>query len=315
MRYNNVYAKGPEEDAEPLYHSEPFWIEVNRHPGYMSQLATFVDNFSHVCLDIGKTEDSLLQIATRFNSFQGIFMAGNDMAEVIRLYTSLIGKPRLMPRYVLGYHQGCYGYDRQWKVEEAVRQHRQHDMPLDGMHIDVDMQRGYRTFTIDRTRFPEPEKMFLELRKQGVRCSTNITPVINCTPDPAYASLNEGLAGNHFVLDRRDVDPSAPTWQDQRYMQYGNADLYFTNPNDVRNRPYPDTYDFAKHFNKSVPFHGGVSYGHGQGAPGHYPNLNNKDTREWWGKQYQGLFDAGLEFVWQDMTSPCIGESYGDMKS
>ncbi|GME49260.1 glycoside hydrolase family 31 protein [Neofusicoccum parvum] len=297
MRYNNIYAKGPEEGAEPLYHSEPFWIEANRHPGYMSQVATFIDNYSHVCLDIGKTDNSSLRIATRFNSFQGIFMAGNNIAEVIRLYTSIIGKPRLMPRYVLGYHQGCYGYDRQWKVEEVVRQYRQHDFPLDGMHIDVDIQRGYRTFTIDRNRFPEPEEMFSKLRDQGVRCSTNITPVINCTPDPT------------------ELDPSAPRHHDQRYMQYGNADLYFTNPNAVDRRPYPDSYDFAAHFNKSVPFHGGVSYGDGQGAPGHYPNLNNKHTRDWWGEQYKDLFDAGLEFVWQDMTSPCIGEAYGDMKS
>ncbi|EOD46414.1 putative glycoside hydrolase family 31 protein [Neofusicoccum parvum UCRNP2] len=232
MRYNNIYAKGPEEGAEPLYHSEPFWIEANRHPGYMSQVATFIDNYSHVCLDIGKTDNSSLRIATRFNSFQGIFMAGNNIAEVIRLYTSIIGKPRLMPRYVLGYHQGCYGYDRQWKVEEVVRQYRQHDFPLDGMHIDVDIQRGYRTFTIDRNRFPEPEEMFSKLRDQGVRCSTNITPVINCTPDPT------------------ELDPSAPRHHDQRYMQYGNADLYFTNPNAVDRRPYPDSYDFAAHFNK-----------------------------------------------------------------
>ncbi|KAK0653238.1 Alpha-glucosidase 2 [Lasiodiplodia hormozganensis] len=315
MRYNNIYAKGPEEAAEPLYHSEPFWIELNRHPGYLSQVATFVDNYSHVCLDIGKTDDSLLRIATRFNSFQGVFMAGNNTAEITRLYTSIVGKPRLMPRYVLGYHQGCYGYDRQWKVEEAVRKYRENGFPLDGMHIDVDIQRGYRTFTIDRSRFPEPEQMFLGLRKQGVRCSTNITPVIRCTPDEKYAPLNEGMAGDHFVLDRRLIDPSAPTCVDQRYMQYGNADLYFTNPNDVGRRPYPDDYDFAAHFNKAVPFHGGVSYGDGQGAPGHYPNLNNRATREWWGKQYKGLFDAGLEFVWQDMTSPCIGEAYGDMKS
>ncbi|KAL0258807.1 hypothetical protein SLS55_006311 [Diplodia seriata] len=315
MRYNNIYAKGPEEAAEPLYHSEPFWIELNRHPGYTSQVATFVDNYSHVCLDIGKTDNSSFRIATRFNSFQGIFMAGNNTAEITRLYASIVGKPRLMPRYVLGYHQGCYGYDRQWKVEEAARKYRENGFPLDGMHIDIDMQRGYRTFTIDRNRFPEPEQMFLELRKHGVRCSTNITPVIRCTPDADYAPLNEGLAGNHFVLDRRLIDPAAPTCHDQRYLQYGNADLYFTNPNDVGRRPYADPYDFAAHFNKGVPFHGGVSYGEGQGAPGHYPNLNNKHTREWWGKQYKDLFDAGLEFVWQDMTSPCIGEAYGDMKS
>ncbi|GME64457.1 Glycoside hydrolase family 31 [Neofusicoccum parvum] len=323
MRYNNVYGRGPNEDAEPLYHSEPYWIEVNAHPGYMSQLATFIDNYSHVCVDLGKTNTTQVRMATRFNSFQGIFIAGNDIAEVIRLYSSLIGRPRLMPRYVLGNHQGCYGYDTQGRVEQAVQKYRDYDFPLDGMHIDVDMQRDYRTFTIDTNawKFPNPEKMFLELRKKGVKCSTNITPVINSRPDGEYTTLNDGLAKNHFVLDRRNIDPSAPNPWDQRYMQFGGSVLYYTRPFDVSARQYypqQDLHDFNQVFNQAnrgVPFHGGVSYGNGQGAPGFYPNLNNKETRTWWGEQYKYLFETGLEFVWQDMTSPCMAEQYGDMKS
>jgi alpha-glucosidase (family GH31 glycosyl hydrolase) len=42
--------------------------------------------------------------------------------------------------------------------------------------------------------------------------------------------------------------------------------------------------------------------------------LNNEDVREWWGQQYEDLFAMGLEFVWQDMTTPAIHESFGDMK-
>ncbi|KAF4968546.1 hypothetical protein FSARC_4113 [Fusarium sarcochroum] len=38
MRYQNAYGKGPLDDREPLYHSEPFWIEVDSHPGYRYQI-------------------------------------------------------------------------------------------------------------------------------------------------------------------------------------------------------------------------------------------------------------------------------------
>ncbi|EKG12891.1 Glycoside hydrolase family 31 [Macrophomina phaseolina MS6] len=319
MRYNNVYGRGPFEDAEPLYHSEPYFIEVNGHPGYMSQLATFIDNYSHVCVDLGKTNTTQVRIATRFNGFQGIFIAGNDISEVIRRYSSLIGRPRLMPRFVLGNHQGCYGYDHQQRVEQAVQKYRDYGIPLDGMHIDVDMQRDYRTFTIDKGKFPEPEKMFLELRKKGVRCSTNITPVINANNDADYTTLNDGLANNHFVLDRRNIDPSAPNWFDQRYMQYGGSQMYYTRPFVPSDAEEPDdNHDFSASFNKADQgqlFRGGVSYGNKQGCPGYYPNLNQRRTRDWWGKQYEYLFNTGLEFVWQDMTSPCMAQRYGDMKS
>jgi len=48
--------------------------------------------------------------------------------------------------------------------------------------------------------------------------------------------------------------------------------------------------------------------------PGYYPDLNRTEVRRWWGEQYSDLFDKGLEFVWQDMTSPCVNIAYGDMK-
>lgn len=329
MRYYNIYDRGPLEDAEPLYHSEPYWIEVNAHPGYMTQVASFIDNYSHVALDLGKTDGNRLSIATRFNSFQGIFMAGDDIGQIIQLYTSLIGRPWLRPRYVLGNHQGCYGYETQDLVEYNAAKYREAGIPLDGMHIDVDMQRGYRTFTIDTREghFPDPKGMFRRLRENGVRCSTNITPVIAINPkDPnfTYPTLESGWKGsgatndrkkdNYWVRDIRDNDPSVYPESDVRYLQFGKGTRYFTNP--TTQRPdYGDNYDFAANRNSGWPFHGGVDYGGDKGSPGFYPNLNNKEVRIWWGKQYKYLFESGLDFVWQDMTSPCMAQQYGDMKS
>ncbi|KAF7879540.1 hypothetical protein EAF04_000735 [Stromatinia cepivora] len=322
MRYNNVYGDGPYSDSEPLYHSEPYWIEMNAHPGAQSQLATFIDNYSDVKVDLGLVDSTQVRVATRFNGFRCILIAGDDVAQIIRSYTSLIGKPQLKPRFVLGYHQGCYGYDTKRKVQDAVDKYRAYKIPLDGMHIDVDMQRDYRTFTIDTTddKFPKPDEMFDRLRKQGVKCSTNITPIISSRPIPAepYTTFDEGLEKKYFVLDRRDIDPSAPTSGQQVSLNFGGGNRYFKNPNLESSLPRydpPDDYRLQDYFNTGKPFRGGVDYGDHRGTPGHYPNLNHKDVRIWWGKQYEYLFKMGLEFVWQDMTSPCMAEGFGDMKS
>jgi alpha-glucosidase (family GH31 glycosyl hydrolase) len=313
-----MYGKGPLDDREPLYHSEPFWIEVDALPGYKSQMATFIDNYSHICLDIGMTDQNAIRVATRFNSFQCILVAADSMNELIQLYTSIVGRPRLKPRYVLGNHQGCYGYENRDMVIEAVDEYRKCNIPLDGMHIDIDMQDDYRTFTIDKrnSHFPEPEGMFKVLREKGVKCATNITPYINSMECPNYVTLNEGLEKGYFIKDKRDLDPSAPQSYSQRYQQFSSGGEYFNSP--ITDKPpyfEPDAYDFGQVFNSGKPFHGGVYYGWGNGHPGHYPNLNNEQVREWWGKQYQYLFECGLDFVWQDMTSPCIAEQYGNMKS
>ncbi|CAF3441856.1 hypothetical protein SNK03_007732 [Fusarium graminearum] len=317
MRYQNVYGKGPHDDREPLYHSEPFWIEVDSHPGYRSQVSTFIDNYSHICVDVGVKDTGVIRVATRFNSFRAIMVAADSMQDLISSYTSIVGKPRLKPRYVLGYHQACYGYDSQESVLESVAEYRKCGFPIDGMHIDVDMQDDYRTFTIDKRdkHFPDPVHMFKTLREQGVKCSTNITPYISSMPSDTYSTLSEGLKEGHFIKDDRDVDPSAPNVWDQRYVGWSVGNQMLINPN-TQKPPYfeEDKSNFGDNFNSQKPFHGGVFYGWGNGHPGHYPNLNNQDVRKWWGKQYQYLFECGLDFVWQDMTGPCIAEQYGDMK-
>ncbi|TKX18260.1 glycosyl hydrolases family 31 protein [Elsinoe australis] len=320
MRYYNIYNRGPKCEAEPLYHSDPYFIEVNANPSLQSQVATFIDNYSQVCMDVGRLDWLSIRLATRFNAFAGLFFAGDNVQDIITLFTSIIGRPRLKPRYVLGYHQGCYGYDTRSKVENIVDKYRHYQYPMDGMHIDVDMQDNYRTFTINLNTFPDPPSMFKKLRNQGVKCSTNITPVIANVPCDWYNTLNEGLKKGYFVMDERDMDPSVADSDHIRYVQYGKGNKYTTNPSNVDTRATfnfgRDNYNFRESFNnKLVPFHGGVDYGGGKGSPGHYPNLNNKAVRHWWGEQYQNLFDNGLEFVWQDMTSPCMGQNYGDMKS
>lgn len=264
MRYQNVYGKGPLDDREPLYHSEPFWVEVDSHPGYRSQTATFIDNYSHICLDVGMKNENAIRVATRFNSFHCIVTAGDSMQELIQLHTSVVGKPRLKPRYVLGFHQGCYGYDNQDMVVEAIDEYRKVNIPIDGMHVDVDMQDDYRTFTIDKRElhFPDPVNMFKTLREKGVKCSTNITPYINSMPSEEYSTLNEALQKGYFIQDNRDVDPSAPHARDVRYLEYGTGDQYFNNPNYQKPDYFEaDNYVFEDVYNSKEPFHGGVYYG------------------------------------------------------
>lgn len=194
MTTRQVYGIGPMDSREPTYHSEPYWMEVAQHPGWACTVASFVDNFSQVCLDIGSKDTSNLRVVTRFNSMQLYVVAGDTISDTITSYTSIVGRPRLKPRYVLGNHQGCYGYDTPQKIQNAIDGYNNSGIPLDGMHIDVDIQRGYRTFTIDEGLFPNPGKFLEGLRQQGIKCSTNITPFINGDTDANYDTLNEALA-------------------------------------------------------------------------------------------------------------------------
>ncbi|CAE6473102.1 unnamed protein product [Rhizoctonia solani] len=321
MTYSQVYNHGPLDCREPLYHSEPFWMEVSQHPGYKLKIASFVDNFSQVCLDVGSKDNSVIRVATRFNSMQLFVVAGTSISDVITSYTSIVGRPLLKPRYVLGYHQGCYGYDTQEKIMDVVKAYREANFPLDGLHLDVDLQRNYKTFTVDPDLFPAPEKMFQDLRDQGVKCSTNITPFINGDDDPKYSTLQQALQNGYLVEDRRFLQDGGPqNANEDQYMLFRCGHESEFQASDLEQEPRnhyepEDRMELSKTWNTGKPFRGGVWYGGSLGRPGYYPDLNRKEVRIWWGKQYDYLISLGLEFVWQDMTSPCMGASYGDMRS
>ena len=317
MEYHSVYGEGPPDPREPLYHSEPFWIEANGCPGFLSEVGTFVANYSQICVDLGKTNANEVRVATRFGPADFFVFAEEDVQHIIWNYTAIVGRSWLKPRYALGYGQGCYGYDTRSKVERSVQGYRDTHFPLDTMHIDVDLQDDYRTFTVDKKSFPDPKEMFSELRAKGVKCCTNITPIINCqeTGSP-YKTLQQMLKNKYYVPDKRDLKGAVTSSSGQRYFCYENGELVVQDPN-VDRPGFGDDYVYADSFNQgdSVPYRGAVNYGKYLGRPGFYPNLNRSEVRQWWGKQYEELIGYGLEFVWQDMTSPAISKEYGDMKS
>lgn len=296
--YNQVYGRGPFEEREPLYHADPFFLELNGVPDRDSVSGVYVDNPAQVFMDLGYTDSTRYLLGTRFGDLDYYVYIGHETADVLGRFSSIVGRSRLKPRYALGYHQGCYGYEDRGALEWAVARYRANAIPLDGLHVDVDIQHDYQTFTINEDRFPDPHGMFAGLRTLGVKCATNITPIIS-DRDPGYPTYRDGLAQAFFVTDTRVEagDPAAKV-----YQQYGGGNAY-------------QTFDEpSSSYNSGKPYIGEVNYGGTLGTTGNYPDLGRKEVRRWWGTQYQHLFDMGLEMVWQDMTTPAIRDTRGDMK-
>lgn len=303
MRYRQVYNHGPLEEREPLYHSDPFFIEVNAHPN--SVYGIYVDNPSEVLMEMGYYKSSEYEFGIRYGDMDYYILVGDECSDIIKSFSNIIGTARLIPRYALGYHQGCYGYECRDDVEQVVESYRKYQIPLDGIHIDVDLQKDYKTFTIDDQKFPDPAGMFASLRAKGVKCSTNITPIISNRNTAAYSTYQQAAENGYFVSDNR-YDPDNP--DGKTYYKYASGQKY----------EYP-MQDKEGNFNSGNPFIGEVYYGNEGdvelGTTGSYPDLNRKEVRKWWGQQYQYLFDMGLEMVWQDMTTPCLRDTRGDMLS
>ncbi|MDR0380975.1 MAG: glycoside hydrolase [Oscillospiraceae bacterium] len=306
MKYNQVYGNGCLEEREPLYHSDPFFIQTNADFDNPNVYGILVDNPSEVLMDIGAFDSSKFRFGTRYGDMDYYVIIGRNPADIIRNISKIIGTARLIPRYALGYHQGCYGYEKRSDLEETAVNYRKNAIPLDGLHVDVDLQDAYKTFTINEEAFPNPAEMFATLRGDGIKCSTNITPIISNEKADNYQTYLEGIKNGYFVADTR-IEPDDPDAKIYHYYSSGTEVA-------LRFEDKENNYNSGKAFIGEV-YYGPDANGNDLGTTGHYPDLNRSEVRKWWGRQYQYLFDCGLEMVWQDMTTPCLRNTRGDMLS
>ncbi len=104
------------------------------------------------------------------------YMAVGAIPQLLERYTALTGRAPLPPRWALGYHQSRWGYGREEEIRKTYQQFERHDLPLQAIHLDIDVQVGSRAFTIDPQRFPKLNKFIQELAVHGVHFVTIINP-------------------------------------------------------------------------------------------------------------------------------------------
>ena len=297
---------GPLNPSEALYCSVPLLIEANPNPlnGPRYNYGLFFDNPAQSYINIGASDYSNMFGKYYFGALYGevdyYFIYGAEVPQILDQYTQLTGRAQMPPRYVFGFHQGCYGYYDQQILDRVAATYRSSNIPIDGLHIDVDFQNNYRTFTHSQMKFPGGKALFDRLHAQGFKCSTNITPLItdnaldenNSTGTP-YSARDSGLAlttpgapPTAFIFNTlAQQGPNANSFVG--HVSYG--DNLGSNP-----FPYPPI----------VPDANGKST---LGGFGFYPDLGRDDVQQWWGQQYQHLTqDLGMDMIWQDMTCPAL---------
>ncbi|MCJ8315043.1 MAG: DUF4968 domain-containing protein [Saccharospirillaceae bacterium] len=313
---------GPLNPSEPLYNSIPFMIATGNNTQGLYSYGIFVDNVGQSYFNMGANDYSDMSgkyyFGSLFNDFDVYFIIGqsdsknkfNPMRSVLDQYATLTGKAALPPKYAFGYQQGGYGYYNKEKLMTIAKQYREANIPIDGLHIDVDFQDNYRTFTISPEKFPNPKEMFDELHGMGFKCSTNITGIISAnpldekgnrgTPYPARDSFVEITQDNEIIIKDNVEVPFIFNTRDQQGV---SPDLFIANESygDNKTAIYPNGYN---PYSYPTPMHP-----NGEDALetyGFYCDIANKKVQKWWGEQYKYLLDCGLDMIWQDMTDPAV---------
>lgn len=267
-------------EEDPLYQSIPFFTGLKENKAY----GIFFDNTykSHFCMGAGN--DRFYWFGAEGGEMDYYFIYGPEMKRVVSSYTDITGKMSLPPLWSLGYQQSRWSYFPDWKVMEVAENFRKKDIPCDVIYLDIDYMNGYRVFTWDKERFPEPEKMLSDLATDGFKIVPIIDPGVKA--DEKYETtwspgsvqpdsvMDEAKAGDSYYVAKEGIE----------------KDLF---------AKYPD----------------GTFY-KGEVWPSwaYFPDFTKKETQDWWGEKLAGFLNMGIEGFWNDMNEPAVwGKSVPDI--
>ncbi len=181
--------------TDAMYQAIPFFMALRPGIGYgLFFNTTFWSRF-----DVGVDQPDILRLETLGGELDYYIIYSPEPAEIIQTYTQLTGRMQLPPQWALGYHQCRWSYDSETEVRQLVQQLRQRRIPCDVIHLDIDYMFGYRVFTWNPRRFPDPQKLLSDLAEDGVKVVTIVDPGVKFEPQADYAVYDQGLEKDYFI--------------------------------------------------------------------------------------------------------------------
>jgi alpha-glucosidase len=127
----------------------------------------FLDNPTRVEFDLAREDRSRSWFGAACGDLVYYIFSGPTPQAVLARYTELTGRTPLAPLWSLGNGQSRFSYETAEEVRRVARAFRARGIPCDTLYLDIDVLDGYRVFTWNRERFPDPEGLLSELREMG----------------------------------------------------------------------------------------------------------------------------------------------------
>ncbi|KAJ0970889.1 hypothetical protein J5N97_018848 [Dioscorea zingiberensis] len=124
--------------------------------------------------------------------------------EVLISLSHAIGTVFMPPKWSLGYHQCRWSYDSEEKVLKIARTFREKGIPCDVIWMDIDYMDGFRCFTFDQDRFPDPKSMVKDLHAIGFKAIWMLDPGIK--HEEGYFVYDSG-SDNDIWIQNADGKP------------------------------------------------------------------------------------------------------------
>lgn len=178
---------------------DPYYISINLHyhlPHDRPELAaaSYIDCGYRLNYDFSRGRS--YDIQGEGGQLTEYVFAGPAISRILQRFTELTGRMTPPPIWALGHHQ-CRWHDYTQKdIRKLAETYRRKRIPCDTLWLDIDYMDGYRVFTWDRKRYPDPGGLLKQLRAEGFRTITIIDPGVKY--EPGYPIFDEGCERNLF---------------------------------------------------------------------------------------------------------------------
>ncbi|MBV9299941.1 MAG: alpha-glucosidase, partial [Verrucomicrobia bacterium] len=216
--------------SDPLYKHIPFYLTWKKQTKVPFGL--FYDTVSDCTFDLGRELDNYHGHYRYFRADHGdldyYFIAGATLADVVRRYTWLTGRPAFMPKWSLGYSGSTMTYtdapDAQERMNEFVLRCEENDILCDSFHLSSGYtSKGEKRYVFhwDRRKFPDPQEFVKHYRDHGIRLCANIKPCL-LRDHPRF----QEAAGKGLLIQEEDGKPTMVQFWDEvgAYLDFTNSE-------------------------------------------------------------------------------------------
>lgn len=134
----------------------------------------FVDYPGILTFDIGYTRYSELKITASDWNLDVYVITGSDVKDIIHQFRQLIGRSFVVPKWAFGYGQSRWSYMSEDEIRDVVKKHRELQIPLDSVYLDIDYMERYKDFTLNNETFPD----FADFNKEMKDEHIHLVPII-----------------------------------------------------------------------------------------------------------------------------------------
>ena len=199
----NTDAYGYNGSTQSLYQSHP-WVLAVRKDG--TAFGVLADTTWRCQIDLTKD----IKFSAEGPGFPVIVIDANSPQNVLRKLATLVGKMPMPPRWAIGYHQCRYSYYPDKRVLQIATEFRNRNIPCDVIWMDIDYMDGFRIFTFNPSRFPDPAGLNNDLHKMGFKSVWMIDPGVKV--NKGYSVYDEGVAGDFFVKKANGKEYNGKVW-------------------------------------------------------------------------------------------------------